>query len=180
MLDASEAGGPLYERMGFIDWGEARTMVLTSNMALRPVDKKGREIVDLADVGFDELATYDSERFGGDRSRLLGLLLQDFPRRGRGVLDDGVLVAYGIALDGAVGPVVAESSSALTAILAALAPLRDSDEMVINVPPDSGHLDALLEMGWEQRRTLRHMRLGVATLPGRRDLLAGQVSYGKG
>jgi predicted N-acetyltransferase YhbS len=181
VLDASDAGAPVYERMGFRDHGVARTLMLPRDRRFAPTGRSGDlQVVDLATVADVDLEEFDLARFGGDRRRLLRLLRGDFAARGRAAVVDGRLLGYGIAQDVLIGPLVAETPEALLALVSSLVPLFESVEPMINLPADSMHLATLLGSGWADRRQLRHMRLGVAALPGRRGELAGQVSYGEG
>jgi hypothetical protein len=48
------------------------------------------------------------------------------------------------------------------------------------VPPESGHLGTLVQLGWRTIRELRHMRSGIDALPGQAAHYAGRISLGIG
>ena len=93
---------------------------------------------------------------------------------------DGGIVGYLVAQERTIGPVVADDAEALTDLLAGAVELAWPGSPRINVPPESAHLEALRNFGFEVRRQLRHMRSGIGRLPGRRSSMAAQVSLGEG
>ncbi|MCU1364492.1 MAG: family N-acetyltransferase [Ilumatobacteraceae bacterium] len=174
-LDASAAGGPLYERIGFTDHGPTRVVA---------VPRRGTPHPRVLPVGPDDLAAfsaYDAGVFGADRSALLALLVAQYPGRSglvRGT--DGAVVGIVLAQHVTVGPLAADDADTLAELVAFAGALPWNDDARICVPPESGHLDALLALGCVPGRDLRHMRRGVPLLPGRTAAYAGRISLGIG
>jgi len=128
----------------------------------------------------DEVAAFDAERFGSPRRALLTKLLEQNPGRALACRVDRRLAGYLVAQQRTLGPVLADDAEALTELVTASLGLPWVDLPRINVPPESAHLEALRDLGFETRRELRHMRRGIADLPGRRSCIAAQVSLGEG
>ena len=176
VLDASLAGGPVYERMGFVDHGATTVMAL----AAQPPAPGPKGCDPLTPRDFDEVVEFDAVRFGAPRAALLAKVIDQHPGRCLVVRREHRVAGYLVAQEGTLGPVVADDSDALSALVTQSLALDWASPPRINMPPESTHLETLLGLGFEVRRELRHMRRGIALLPGRRDRIAGQVSLGEG
>lgn len=177
VLDASLAGGPLYERMGFVDHGPTRVM------SREPLGAGGIAPVAQAitDADLAEVAAFDREAFGGDRSRLIELLVHGFPDRTAVRRDtDGSVTGFVIAQHGVIGPLAAADDESLDRLVSFAAALAWTRPPQICVPPESTHVATLVRLGWRTIRELRHMRRGIDVLPGRGEHYAGRVSLGIG
>lgn len=177
VLDASAAGAPVYERMGFDDLGATTVMSLAED---RPAATANEGCEPITAGDFEAIVDFDAARFGAPRSRLLAKLFEQQPGRALMLRRGGQLAGYLVAQEGTLGPVVADDAAALDALVSVARHLDFSAPPRINVPPESQHVDALLELGFVQSRQLRHMRRGIAHLPGRRECIAGMVSLGEG
>ncbi|MGZ4739504.1 MAG: GNAT family N-acetyltransferase [Ilumatobacteraceae bacterium] len=178
VLDASAAGGPVYARMGFADCGLTRVLVFAGRRAR--ATKNHRSCAPLTAGDFDEVVAYDAIRFGASRSTLLTALIDQHPGRALVLRRDGNVVGYLIAQETTLAPVIADDPESLSRLLGAALRLHWTSPPRICVPPESGHLDSLLALGFEQRRELRHMQRGIDGLPGVRNRIAGLVSLGEG
>lgn len=178
VLDASAAGAPVYERMGFADHGLTTVMSLAEGF--RPATAGNDLCERVAGDDLDSLVAFDGERFGATRPRLIGTLVDQFPQRSLIVRRRGSIAGYLVAQEATLAPVVADDVEALSALLSAAHDLPFAGPQRINVPPDSAHLPSLMALGFEQRRQLRHMHRGIGPLPGRRSSVAGMVSLGEG
>lgn len=182
VLDASAAGGPLYERMGFVDHGS--TVVLGAPATPRPALHLAGAVVEVCgtdEPGLAEVAAFDAVRFGGDRTTLLRCLVQAGPGRTLVARSaDGALAGYGVAQEGAIGPVVADDPTIASHLVSRLLELDFAASPRICVPPGSAHLQRLGDDGWTELRRLRHMHRGIGALPGRRSSIAAQASLGEG
>ena len=176
VLDASLAGGPVYERMGFVDHGPTTVM----SPGPEPAAPGSHDCDPMTAADFDEIVRFDAVRFGSPRRALLAKVIEQHPGRALVVRREDRVVGYLVAQDATLGPVVADDSDSLSAMITASLRLDWVSPPRINVPPESAHVEILLELGFEVRRELRHMRRGIGLLPGRRDCIAGQVSLGEG
>ncbi len=177
VLDASAAGAPVYERMGFADCGVTRVLGVVGDL---PVAHGADECESLTVADFDDVVAFDAARFGASRRALLAKVIEQHPGRAMVVRRRRELVGYLVAQAGSLAPVVAEDASALSKLIAASRHLSWASPARINVPPESAHFPTLLRLGFEPLRELRHMRRGIDVLPGRRTAVAGLVSLGEG
>jgi ribosomal protein S18 acetylase RimI-like enzyme len=177
VLDASTAGGAVYERMGFADRGLTRVMAFAGDVATL-ASEEGCDPLTSEDL--DEVIRFDTPRFGASRRELLAEVIAQNPGRALVLRRRGKVAGYLVAQDGTLGPLVTDTSESLTTLVAAALRLEWSVPSRINVPPESGHLATLQRLGFEERRALRHMRRGIEALPGRRESIAAQVSLGEG
>ena len=179
MLDASAAGGPVYERMGFADHGLTTVMGYAGDGDAMPADVE--ECVPLTPRRSRRGRRFDAPRFGANRAAAAGQGASSSIPAERVVLRRrGKVAGYLVAQESTLAPVVADTSESLTSLIAAALRLDWATPPRINVPPESGHLATSQRLGFEERRELRHMRRGIEVLPGRRESIAAQVSLGEG
>ncbi len=178
VLDASAAGGPVYERMGFADCGLTRVLVFAGRRTR--ASRAHRSCAPLTAADLDEVVAYDATRFGASRPTLLTKLVEQHPGRALVSRRDARIVGYLVAQDSTLAPVIADDAESLSGLIGAALHLHWPSPPRICVPPESGHGDALLALGFEQRRELRHMQRGIDALPGVRHSIAGLVSLGEG
>ena len=159
-LDATQAGRPVYEKLGFIEESVIERwegIAGPGGLALLPLDSAVRE----------EALVLDRDAFGLDRSKLIEMLVDDchvtplVDRDG-----EGRLTGYGLARPGTaavyVGPVIAKSREASMTLL---------DGLLSQVPDQRAYIDLNTAFGggWE-----------ILTARGftkQRDLI--RMSYGK-
>ena len=177
VLDASVAGAPVYERMGFVDHGLTRVMgYVAVDQPLADVDDCGP----LTATDLDEVVRFDTPRFGANRRDLLAKTVDQHPGRALVLRRKDKVAGYLVGQESTLGPVVADTSESLMSLIRAALRWDWDSPPRINVPPESGHLATLQRLGFEVRRELRHMRRGVGVLPGRRESIAAQISLGEG
>ena len=175
-LDASDAGRPVYDRLGFEAAGRTLELTLPSGPFEGP-----RSSATVAD-GVDDLFELDRRVFGGDRLAMLRALAREARTRCHVVRDAGVPAGYLFARDRLLGPGCARDAAAASDLVAAaLHDLpADGAERRLIVPVESAHVDALLASGLRERRSLTHMRIGDPALPGERTRLLAETSFAVG
>ena len=130
-LSATSMGRPLYERYGFEPAGSS-AMVTISRAAVvgrsDGVKPGGRS-------DLEDLAAYDSQRFGGDRRAILAAALDDDERPVIVARRDGRAVGYAVLRPIAtrLGPWLADDPAAAGALLVAAAQLMPGDPLTTNV-----------------------------------------------
>jgi GNAT superfamily N-acetyltransferase len=177
VLDASAVGGPVYERMGFADRSVTRVMGFVGTES-PPI--AGDECEPMTSGDVDEVARFDSPRFGATRREMLAKVIDQHPGRSLLLRRRGKVAGYAVSQERTLGPVVADTSESLTSLISGAMRLEWASPPRICVPPESGHIATLHRLGFEHRRDLRHMRRGIEALPGRRESIAAQVSLGEG
>jgi ribosomal protein S18 acetylase RimI-like enzyme len=177
VLDASASGGPLYERMGFLDRGPTKVMVFAGGETAT-IDDQECEPLSVDDL--DEVVRFDAPRFGAPRRELLAKVLDQHPGRALVLRRRGKVAGFVVAQEATLAPIVTDTSESLISLVTAALQLDWPHPPRISVPPESGHVATLQRLGFELRRELRHMRKGIEVLPGRRESIAAQVSLGEG
>jgi GNAT superfamily N-acetyltransferase len=178
VLDASEAGAPLYERLGFVD--DEQTLVFTLDdcaIQLRESDR----VVPLREADLPALAAFDAPIFGADRAAVLRSLLAQTPGRVFVARAGEAIDGYLFAQANTIGPWAARSVDAAEALLATAMRLGFDVPPRVLVPGSNAAAGPLLmRYGFSTRRSLRHMRLGGAGPVGRRERLYGLASFAIG
>lgn len=163
-LDATPAGRPVYERLGFVpEWSYRRWVREQDQIRNQssPAIDASVAVLSAAHIELDRLA------FTADRSRWLQLLnagsvLCQRPR-GFGMLRAGYLARY-------LGPVVAESHNVARDIILELL-AQSPDKTFWDVPETNSNAVALAEsLGFRPVRDLTRMWIGSSCLTGRMDL----------
>jgi GNAT superfamily N-acetyltransferase len=183
VLDGSKSGAPLYERMGFSDFGLSHALMAPAELVLSDQTPAGLESVQLVPIGAEmmqSVLSFDQHAFGADRRSLLSYLLEANPGRHVAAITEAGLVGYGIAQADLLGPIAADSATTLRAIVMSLHSLDFGSPPSLLVPPECAFLPTLLKLGFTSARTLRRQHLGIGELPGLRGRLCAQASFGEG
>jgi predicted N-acetyltransferase YhbS len=178
-LDASQAGRPLYEKLGFTTWDE--TLVFQ-----RPGRPEWQDLpahVQLLSVReLDELVQADTDVFGADRSKVLRVLLEAFPGCAFLQRDEhGRLAGYLFTQHNRIGPwVMLQPGNAEALLLAALG-LPHAGLLSVTVPEANREAqELLLGHGFERVRANTHMGRGAGGPPGQRWKIYSQTSLAVG
>jgi len=179
LLDASEIGRPLYDKLGFIAYDE--TLTFQRNDALTTLDCPAH-IQPISVRDLDELIQWDTTVFGTDRRKVLQVLLSVFPERAFMLRDEtGQVAGYLFAQKNRIGPwVMRDPRDAEVLLKAALAqPFEEAVSVV--VPAVNREAIGLLQRyGFKQVRANRHMGKGAGEPPGQRQKIYAQTSLAVG
>ena len=178
-LDASDAGAPLYRKLGFVE--DEKTLGFTQDdCALRPAQSERVGRLRAADI--PALAAFDAPIFGGDRAAVFAAALAEAHERAFVARDaEGQVSGSLFAQPQVLGPWAARTPADAEALLAVALTLP-FDGAIRTLTPGS-NADAaklLMRYGFSPRRMLRRMRRGGAAAAGRRPLLYGQTSLAIG
>lgn len=179
LLDASAAGAPLYEQLGFVD-DEQTTGYLRDEHSFNP--PLADCVSQLRPADLPAVAAFDTPIFGASRAAVLGLFLRDLPARAFVARDaTGQVSGYLFAQPAMLGPWVARTPADAEALLGAALQLTYEAGPQVLAPSSNPDLHNLLRRyGFSSKRVLRHMRLGGPGPVGRRDLLYGLASFAIG
>jgi ribosomal protein S18 acetylase RimI-like enzyme len=178
-LDASDAGRPLYDKLGFVAFDETFVFQGDSNSALV---ERSPYIQTISMQKLDELVQGDTDVFGANRRRVFRVLLDAFPQRAFMQRDEaGRVMGYVFAQNNRIGPwVMFQSGSAEDLLRAALA-LPYEETISVTVPAvNQEALELLQRYGFERVRTNRHMARGISGPPGQRQKIYAQTSLALG
>ncbi|CAG0969911.1 hypothetical protein ANAEL_01121 [Anaerolineales bacterium] len=178
-LDASEAGQPMYEKLGFV--AQEKVFVLQCQAGLPALEFPLQvKPIQYSDLGM--LAEVDTRIFGADRSRVFSALLQAYPNRAFFSQDShGRVMGYLFVQAGRIGPwVMVEPGDGEVLLRAALS--FDFEGMASAVVPETTPeaLGLLQRYGFEVLRTNRHMARGSIKVLGQREKVYAQTSLSLG
>ena len=181
LLDASAAGQPLYEKLGFVAYDQV--YVLQRHGGLSFHDRTPQvEPISIRDL--DGLVKYDTGIFGADRGRVLHALLTTFPGRAfmlRAQRKAGQIAGYVFAQENRIGPWVMQRSQGAEALLQAALSLPCARTVSVVVPEENRAATELLSRyGFEPVRVNRHMGKGASVPPRQRSKMYGQTSLALG
>jgi predicted N-acetyltransferase YhbS len=179
LLDASAAGQPLYEKLGFV--AHNPVYVLQRRSGLSSCDHTPQvEPVSIQDL--DELVAYDTDIFGADRGRVLHALLTTFPERAFILRDEARQVTGHVFVqENRIGPWVAQRSQDAEVLLQAALCLPYAGSVSVIVPEESrAAVELLSRYGFETVRVNRHMGKGPSAPPRQRAKIYGQTSLALG
>jgi predicted N-acetyltransferase YhbS len=179
LLDASDAGAPLYEGLGFVD-DEKTRVFMHDDCALRPRDLETIAPMTAADV--PAVAAFDATVFGAERGAVFEQFHTFTPGRAFVARDAaGAVSGYLFAQPTTIGPWAARTVEEAEGLLAQALRLDFDGHPRALVPSSNGDATVLLmTYGFSPRRSLRHMRLGGAGPVGQRALLYGLASFAIG
>ena len=178
-LDASEAGAPLYRRLGFVE--DEKTLGFSlDDCTLQPV--RSERISQLRADDIPALVAFDTPIFGGEREAVFAATLAEAPERAFVAHDhEGQISGYLFAQSQVLGPWAAHTPAIADELLAAALTLPFGGAIRTLTPgsnPDAATL--LMRYGFSPQRMLRRMRYGGTAAAGRRELLYGQTSLAIG
>ena len=168
-LEADPPGVKLYLRLGFTDAFQSLRFEATS--PARPAAGEVRDVEPLTADDIKEIARFDAQHFGADRSRVLAALLHRAPSA-MCVRRHDALTGYIITqpIDGGVrlGPAVAVNAEASAALLDAVLARLDAARFTVGLPAANQDGALLLRArGFEPRTPCLRMVHGEARYHGR-------------
>lgn len=179
MLDASEIGRPLYDKLGFVAYDETFVFQRNSDFA-KLVRTPHLQTITVQEL--DELVHWDTVAFGANRSKVFKALLGVFPGRAFMQRDEeGRLMGYIFAQENRIGPwVMLQSCSAEELFRAALAVPYEGTVSVAVPAVNREAIELVQRYGFEWVRTNRHMGRGGGRSPGQRQKIYAQTSLAVG
>ncbi|MGE5378177.1 MAG: GNAT family N-acetyltransferase [Bacteroidota bacterium] len=177
-LDASPAGQLLYEKLGFVPFGEVYVFQRSTSQ-LDVQRAKGIQL--LTPQHLDRVTAADIQAFGTDRRRLLRAFLELYP--GRAFLSQNEqkqVTGYLFAQTKRIGPWVMTGGDAEQLLNLALS-LPFNGPVSVVTPAENTHAVSLLqEFGFQITRVNCHMAYGPRPVMGQREKVYGQTSLSFG
>ncbi len=195
LLDASTAGAPLYERLGFVTDDESEVWQHKEWTAFQADEIAQVMSPNLADLA--ALAAFDAPYFGTDRGKVLRTLIREYPGRTL-LLDDrpciterdpsrkaqqftrkssqsgdtpAAITGYLVAQAQNIGPWVATTLEDAEVLLRQALTFTYDDGPTVLVPATNDDARALLrQYGFAWQRSLKHMRRGGAQSRARQGI----------
>jgi hypothetical protein len=178
-LDASYAGEILYHKLGFAGRGQVLSFVFEEKVPIRTIEDC---VYPMRKEEIPAAADSDVLVFGARRERLFELLFADFPQRAFIAYDRaGRVTGFLFAQSQKIGPWSADTPDAALALLARALELEyEVAPRVITPEENTEAVQLLTRAGFALRHPHLHMCKGGTGLPGRRERIYGQASYGVG
>ncbi len=176
-LDATPAGKPIYERLGFISEFEIERRILR-----RPAEACAKQEFTAAETMpaplFDRLLRADREAFGADRGALLQSLHQASPQFTDGLWNAGGIEGYASGRQGSfadhLGPWIAKDEATARHLLGNFLAQSSRETIIADCPlVNSFARNVLQESGFTFSRPLTRMFRGKNEFPGRSELICG-------
>jgi GNAT superfamily N-acetyltransferase len=183
LLDASDAGAPLYARLGFVVDDHIRVYARETETALTVGNPAAvQRVTPLAREDLPALVEFDTRLFGGPRGALLAVSLHLYAGRVLATHDElGAITGYVVTQEQRLGPWVAATPEAAETLLAHALTLSNANAPTMLVPALNHDATDLLErFGFTASRELRHMRYGGEPGLQRRERIYGQASFAIG
>ena len=179
LLDASEAGQPLYQKLGFVAYD--RTYVFRRG-GIMPFRERSHHVQVVSPRELDELVNWDASVFGAARVDVLHILLTAFPGRAFMLRDErNEITGYLFAQTNRIGPWIARRSQDADVLLQSALSLPYDGPVSVVVPEiNRGAVELLNRYGFESVRTNRHMGRGTSASWRQRGNIFGQTSLAVG
>ena len=175
-LDATPAGQPLYERLGFrSEYALSRMEVTTARPLVHSPTAASIDLVrPMTDGDFNEVCERDRKTFGADRRPLLESLRARAPQYARVMRDGEGVSGYVFGRSGFrfehLGPVMASNAAAAATLVASC--LHPNRPFILDVPHHSPDWSAWVrEAGFTEQRPFVRMYLGDNRYPGEPNAL---------
>lgn len=179
LLDATEAGAPLYRSAGFQVDGHSLTFQLEQD----PLQLNSQITVSrLQPEHIPLIAALDTPFYGADRSRLFKILLHELPERAYIAWDSKAQPSgFLFAQQQKIGPWVAGNQGAAEALLATALELSfEKAPRVILPDANASGQELLMKAGFRNIDSHKHMRRAGPNHPGQRSQIYGQTSFALG
>lgn len=177
-LDATQAGEPMYEKLGFRAEGRGFRFDLADHTPHYEALPAGIRTMTEADLS--AVIAFDAPRFGAGRAVVIQSFFEGHPRCGFVAVDlDGQVQGYLIAQHQVIGPWVAATPQIAESLLhAALSLSYDAASPRVIFPGANTEAVTLLtRYGFTQQRNITHMRRGGDRDPRMVSALYGQASF---
>ena len=170
-LDATPAGQPVYQKLGFI---EERVLYRMTSTPFRSLDKMryDPEPETIQPKDFDDIIKFDKDIFGAERTYLLKNSMLNYPAKAFMLKRDGRISGYILGRDGIrynyIGPVFAYSAIDAEALISKALKSLTGKDVALDVLDDKKELIEWLEsIGFVIQRQFTRMYLKQNPFPGR-------------
>jgi len=179
LLDASDAGQSLYEKLGF---AAGEQVFILQRQDQGPVHSHSARTQNLSERDLDRIAVPDAAAFGADRGGVLRALLDAYPGRALLAQDgNGEVAGYIFAQKNRIGPWVMQDPACAEALLRSALSLPFAGPISAAVPGTNARAIELLQRhGFEKVRINLHMARGSGAFPGQREKVFAQASLSLG
>ena len=169
-LDATPAGRPVYQKLGFID---EHTLYRMTHPSVSKISLKDRsvETEQIRPGDIPEVAGFDKRVFGADRTELIKLLYENYPELAWLIRENNRVVGFCLGRRGKnftqIGPVSASSLKHTKALIQSAGNQITGQAVVVDIPADKSETKLWLESsGFISLRPFERMYLSNNPHPG--------------
>jgi predicted N-acetyltransferase YhbS len=162
-LDATPAGRPVYQKLGFVEELELNRMVAPTLKSLDQPDFL--KVLPVRDVDIPDITDFDSSIFGTSRPELIRYLVKNKPEHCYCIREGEQLSGFALMRKGTrfnhIGPIQAVSFSDAKLLISNLLLQTQGEPVVLDILADKLELrNWLEEVGFTCQRSLTRMYLG--------------------
>jgi predicted N-acetyltransferase YhbS len=160
-LDATPAGQPVYQKLGFVEeFGLHRLIV--EELSSASEELLSGEIRLIEDGDIPEIVRLDKQAFGSDRTRLIQNLVKNLPGQSWMCVREDRTTGFILGRQGTrfnhLGPIVAESIEDAKSLISKVAKDLAAKPVVMDIPVSKVEWQNwLIEMGFTSHRSLSRM-----------------------
>ena len=184
LLDASDAGKPLYLQLGFVIEDTVSVWRRQERLSSLSLPHEAAAVRPFWERDLPDIIAFDAHCYGAPRDRVIEAFISDDPALVSVARDrEGALQGYLIIQTEfhELGPWLAATPSAARGLFVdALARHGALVESVITPDANRHAAEILRSSGFAPTRTLAHMRLGSPLAPSRRRTIYGQINFALG
>ncbi len=184
VLNATEAGTPLYRRYGFVDDGQTLVFRPEDNMLLPTPGlalSRSVRVTALRRDELPELFAFDAPLFGAERAGLLAAYWADDPFRVLVAREaNGGIAGYLVAQPRILGPWAATTEEVADRLLTVALALPFESGPIVIVGDSSAAIEMLPRHGLTHQGALLHMARGTTSVSGQPHSIYGQASFALG
>ena len=145
-LDATPAGQPVYEKLGFCEEYQVHRLIRHPQSYVRS-EHNTWQLPEKINVAFiEEIIDYDQKNYGVDRSQLITYLIREYPESAWMIKDKGKVAGFVLGRNGSrfhhLGPMTADSVEISKALFSHILPNFNGQPLVADV---SGNQPEMLE-----------------------------------
>ena len=171
-LDATPAGKPLYEKLGFVTEYEIDRWILKRSVTEQATDLGAS----LSSAELRQILEFDRNIFGADRSKLLSSLAEHAPELSLSIRNAGALNGYAFGRHGLFadhfGPWMAQGAQTARSLLSEFLQRSPRETIIVDALKSNRIATGLLrEYGFSPARLLTRMYRGPNAFPGNSECL---------
>ena len=170
-LDATPAGQPVYQKLGFV---EESTIYRMTNYSFTRIDKERNDstIEPVKNIDLKEIFELDRSIFGTDRTYLLNTIIHNYPGKAFQLKRNGKISGFILGRDGLrfnyIGSVFAHTTTDAEALISKVLESLSDQPVALDVHEDKKELIEWLEsIGFIRQRQFVRMYLKNNPYPGK-------------
>lgn len=168
-LDATDAGGNVYRKFGFIDEYKISRWICNSFNQKTVYVQTGVEKTKVTDL--NKIVDFDTRTFGGERKAIISSWHKYFPEKAWILKEESQIIGFSVGRQGnrfhQIGPVSAKNSGTAVKLISKCLEQLNGKPVLLDVMDDKTELAKWLEeIGFKRKRGFSRMYLKKNPFPG--------------